>query len=53
MVDKCRLTHYIWLLHALKGELRGYWSVAVNTNRRIVFRFEGEDAHDVELIDYH
>ena len=53
MVDKCRLTHYIFRLHALKGEWRGYRSVTVNANRRIIFRFEGEDAHDVELIDYH
>ena len=53
VVDKCRLTHYNYRLHALKGEWRGYGSVTVNANRRIVFRFEGEDAHDVELIDYH
>ncbi len=40
-------------LHSLKGELRGLWSVTVRANWRIVFRFEGEDAFDVELIDYH
>src|SRR5258708_2721842 len=40
-------------LHPLKGELRGFWSVTVKANWRIVFRFEGEDAFDVELIDYH
>ena len=40
-------------LHALKGELKGYWSVTVKTNWRIIFRFEGEDVYDVELIDYH
>jgi len=40
-------------LHALKGDLRGFWSVTVRANWRIVFRFEGEDAFDVELIDYH
>ncbi len=40
-------------LHALKGDLRGYWSVTVKTNWRIIFRFEGEDVYDVELIDYH
>lgn len=37
-------------LHALKGDLKGLWSVP---NWRIVFRFEGADAFDVELIDYH
>jgi proteic killer suppression protein len=40
-------------LHALKGDLKGYWSVTVKTNWRIIFRFEGEDVWDVELIDYH
>ena len=40
-------------LHPLKGELRGFWSVTVRANWRIIFRFEGEDAFDVELIDYH
>ena len=53
MFDKCRLTHYTYRLHRLKGERRGYWSITVNANWRIVFRFEGEDAYDVELIDYH
>jgi toxin HigB-1 len=40
-------------LHALKGDLKGFWSVTVRANWRIVFRFEGTDAFDVELIDYH
>ena len=40
-------------LHQLKGDRSGLWSVAVNANWRIVFRFEGEDACDVDLVDYH
>jgi proteic killer suppression protein len=40
-------------LHRLKGELEGFWSVTVRANWRIIFRFEGADAFDVELIDYH
>jgi Plasmid maintenance system killer protein len=40
-------------LHPLKGDLKGYWAVNVSANLRIVFRFEGGDAHDVDLIDYH
>lgn len=40
-------------LHQLKGNLAGYWSMAVNANWRIVFRFEGADVWDVELTDYH
>jgi proteic killer suppression protein len=40
-------------LHPLKGDLKGMWAVSVRANWRIVFRFEGTDAFDVELIDYH
>jgi toxin HigB-1 len=40
-------------LHRLKGNLKGFWSVTVRANWRIIFRFEGTDAFDVELIDYH
>jgi len=40
-------------LHSLKGDLSGFWSVTVRANWRIIFRFGGGDAFDVELIDYH
>ncbi len=40
-------------LHPLKGQWRGYWSVWVTGNWRIVFRFEGSDVADVDLVDYH
>jgi toxin HigB-1 len=40
-------------LHPLKGDLKGLWSVTVRANWRIVFGFDGADAVDVELIDYH
>ena len=40
-------------LHPLKGELKGFWSVTVRANWCIIFRFQGADAFDVELIDYH
>jgi proteic killer suppression protein len=40
-------------LHPLKGELAGFWSVSVSGNWRIVFRFEGANARDVDLVDYH
>ena len=39
--------------HLLKGDLNGYYSVHVNGNWTIVFKFEDEDACDVDLIDYH
>jgi proteic killer suppression protein len=40
-------------LHPLKGDLKGMWSITVRANWRIMFRFEGTDAFDVELIDYY
>ena len=40
-------------LHPLKGELSGYWSVTVQANWRIIFRFENGGVTDVDLIDYH
>ena len=42
-----------WRLHPLKGGLVGYWSVSINRNWRIVFRFSDGDAHDVDFLDYH
>lgn len=40
-------------LHALKGDLKRFWSITVSSNWRIVFRFTGGDVFDVNLIDYH
>jgi len=40
-------------LHPLKGDRKGFWSVSVSGNWRVVFRFEGGDAFEVELLDYH
>jgi len=40
-------------LHQIKGNRSGTWSVKVSGNWRLTFRFEGEDAFDVDLEDYH
>jgi toxin HigB-1 len=40
-------------LHPLKGDLKGFWSLAVRANWRIIFRFEDGRAFDVDLVDYH
>ena len=40
-------------LHPLSGDLRGFWSVTVSRNWRVIFRFEGHNAHDVDFLDYH
>lgn len=40
-------------LEALKGNLKGRHSIRVNDQWRVVFRWEGSDAHDVQIMDYH
>ncbi len=42
-----------WDLHLLKGDLRQHWSVKVNGNWRVTFRFEGGNAEVVDYLDYH
>jgi proteic killer suppression protein len=39
--------------HALGGDLRGSHAVRVNDQYRVVFRFAGGDAFDVQCTDYH
>jgi toxin HigB-1 len=40
-------------LHALRGERKGQWAVSVSGNWRLVFVFDGENATNVDLVDYH
>ncbi|AZC65850.1 Toxin HigB [Pseudomonas chlororaphis] len=42
-----------WRLHPLKGERRGYWSLTVSGNWRVIFRFTGSDIELVDYLDYH
>jgi proteic killer suppression protein len=39
-------------LHGLKGNRKGLYAVTVSGNWRVIFRFEGGDALDVDYIDY-
>jgi proteic killer suppression protein len=40
-------------LEALRGDRSGQHSIRINDQWRICFRWEGADAHDVEIVDYH
>lgn len=40
-------------LEKLRGDREGQWSIRVNDQWRLCFRWDGRDAHDVELVDYH
>lgn len=42
-----------WRLHALRGDLKGYWSITVSGNWRVIFRMDGTNVTDVDLVDYH
>lgn len=42
-----------WRLHPLKGELQGHWSISVNGQWRVIFRFVDNDVELVDLLDYH
>lgn len=42
-----------YVLHPLTGDLKGFWSVRVSGNWRVIFRFEDGHAYDVDLTDYH
>jgi len=40
-------------LHALKDNKEGQYSISINDQWRICFRFIDGDAYDVEITDYH
>jgi proteic killer suppression protein len=40
-------------LEALSGSRKGSWSIRINDQWRLCFRYEGGDAFDVEIVDYH
>jgi toxin HigB-1 len=40
-------------LEALRGTRKGQWSIRINDQWRVCFRFENGEAFDVEITDYH
>lgn len=40
-------------LEALHGDREGQYSIRINDQYRICFRFDGRDCRDVEIVDYH
>ncbi len=40
-------------LEPLRGSMDGLHSIRINNQWRIVFRWEGKDAHEVKIADYH
>jgi toxin HigB-1 len=42
-----------WRLHSLSGKLKGFYSLTVNGNWRVIFRFDRNDVELVDYLDYH
>jgi proteic killer suppression protein len=40
-------------LEKLKGDRKGFWSIRINGQFRVCFRWDGKDAWDVGIVDYH
>jgi proteic killer suppression protein len=40
-------------LESLSGNLKGFWSIRINQQWRIVFRWKDGNAADVQITDYH
>lgn len=40
-------------LHSLKGDRKGFWSISISGNYRLIFEFRDGDAYLVDYIDYH
>ena len=51
-LDDLRFPPSNWL-EALRHDRRGQWSIRINDQWRVCFRFEGGDVFDVEIVDYH
>jgi len=40
-------------LEKLKGNLKEFYSIRINKQYRIIFKFENNDAYDIKITDYH
>jgi proteic killer suppression protein len=42
-----------WRLHPLTGSFKGFYSITVNGNWRVIFRFDGVNVELADYLDYH
>jgi proteic killer suppression protein len=40
-------------LEKLSGDLKGFYSIRINRQWRVIFRWKDGNAHEVEILDYH
>ncbi|MCX6875147.1 MAG: type II toxin-antitoxin system RelE/ParE family toxin [Verrucomicrobia bacterium] len=58
MINQARIVHDLEVppgnrLEQLKGHLAGFWSIRINQQWRVIFRWEDGSKHAVRIIDYH
>ncbi len=58
MINQARIVEDLQIppgnrLEQLKGNLAGYWSIRINQQWRIIFRWQDGTKQDVTIIDYH
>jgi len=51
-INDLRVPPAKWL-EKLSGDRAGQWSIRINDQWRICFEWQGSDAHNVEIVDYH
>ena len=40
-------------LESLKGDFKGFYSIRINSQWRVIFRWDNGNAYDVQIVDYH
>jgi len=58
MINQARIVEDLQIppgnrLEQLKGNLNGFWSIRINQQWRVIFRWQDGSKHDVRIIDYH
>ena len=42
-----------WRVHQMSGNYKGYWSITVKENWRIIFKSDEKNVSDLDYLDYH
>ena len=53
MIPQDLLPFKNWRIHQMQGNRSGTWSITVKENWRIVFKFDGRNAFDIDYLDYY
>ena len=58
MINQARIINDLLIppgnrLEQLKGDLAGFWSIRINQQWRVIFRWVNGSKHEVQIVDYH